>query len=69
MAVQFKVAVQPTEMSPVETRLPAGAFPTATVALSVAWEADPQEAVTVSVYIVLVLGPGDRIYVPPEVIE
>jgi hypothetical protein len=49
LAVQFKVAVHPTEMSPAELRLPKGALPTVTVTLAVAWDAEPQGAVTVSV--------------------
>ncbi len=49
LAVQFRVAVHPTEISPVETRLPVGAAPTVTVALAVSWDAGPQGAVTVKV--------------------
>jgi len=67
-AVQFSVAVQPREMSPAETRLPEGALPpTATAAVAVSCDAAPQGAVIVSVYVVLADGPGDRRYVPPEV--
>jgi hypothetical protein len=48
-AVQFKVAVHPLEISPVELKLPVGALPKETVTLAAAWEAEPQGAVTVSV--------------------
>ena len=48
-AVQFKVAVQPSEISPAELKLPVGTSATVTVVLAVACEAEPQGAVTVNV--------------------
>jgi len=66
-AVQFRVAVQPTEISPAEFRLPVVSPPTATAAAAVACEAAPQGAVIVRVYVVVEEGPGERRYEPPGV--
>ena len=61
VAVQFSVAVQPTEMAPVALfRLPEGAPLTVTVVVATAIEAEPQGAVTVKVYVVVPLGPVAR---------